>query len=167
MPNNLSQVRPKNRNLVGATVNAPGAELANSSHSHECLVACRECVMVTCSQALDQAVTSQAKGIIEDEKELDLNSKPKKQNQKKRTAVAAGGTTACSATLKSFGYGYMFLLDRLYQSHNKHFTEKKYHEHNGCVMHALCVACALCPSCHNVLLQLPDACAIYFATGLQ
>ena len=30
--------RRQNRNLVGATVNAPGAELANSSHSHECLV---------------------------------------------------------------------------------------------------------------------------------
>ena len=30
--------RRQNLNLVGATVNAPGAELANSSHSHECLV---------------------------------------------------------------------------------------------------------------------------------
>jgi len=33
------EARPKNRNLAGATVNAPGAELANSSHRHECLVA--------------------------------------------------------------------------------------------------------------------------------
>jgi translation initiation factor 1 (eIF-1/SUI1) len=30
--------RRQNRILVGATVNAPGAELANSSHSHECIV---------------------------------------------------------------------------------------------------------------------------------
>ena len=30
--------RRQNRILVGATVNAPGAELTNSSHSHECLV---------------------------------------------------------------------------------------------------------------------------------
>jgi hypothetical protein len=31
--------RPEeDRNLAGATVNAPGAELANSSHSHECVV---------------------------------------------------------------------------------------------------------------------------------
>lgn len=33
-----NEARPKNRNLAGATVNAPGAELANSSHSHECVV---------------------------------------------------------------------------------------------------------------------------------
>ena len=33
-----NEARPQNRNLAGATVNAPGAELANSSHSHECLV---------------------------------------------------------------------------------------------------------------------------------
>jgi hypothetical protein len=33
------EVRPEeDRNLAGATVNAPGAELANSSHSHECVV---------------------------------------------------------------------------------------------------------------------------------
>jgi translation initiation factor 1 (eIF-1/SUI1) len=38
IPKNISEARPKNRNLAGATANAPGAELANSSHSHECLV---------------------------------------------------------------------------------------------------------------------------------
>jgi len=34
-----NEARPEeDRNLAGATVNAPGAELANSSHSHECVV---------------------------------------------------------------------------------------------------------------------------------
>jgi len=33
-----NEARPQNRNLAGATVNAPGVELANSSHSHECIV---------------------------------------------------------------------------------------------------------------------------------
>jgi translation initiation factor 1 (eIF-1/SUI1) len=36
------EARPEeDRNLAGATVNAPGAELANSSHSHECFVGSR------------------------------------------------------------------------------------------------------------------------------
>jgi len=38
IPKKFSEARLKNRNLAGATANAPGAELANSSHSHECLV---------------------------------------------------------------------------------------------------------------------------------
>jgi translation initiation factor 1 (eIF-1/SUI1) len=37
-----NEARPEeDRNLAGATVNAPGAELANSSHSHECVVGSR------------------------------------------------------------------------------------------------------------------------------
>jgi translation initiation factor SUI1 len=45
------QERPQNRNLVGATVNASGAELANSSQSHECIVGSH-------SQAIDQCGAS-------------------------------------------------------------------------------------------------------------
>jgi translation initiation factor 1 (eIF-1/SUI1) len=42
IPKIPNEARPEeDRNLAGATVNAPGAELANSSHSHECVVGSR------------------------------------------------------------------------------------------------------------------------------
>jgi hypothetical protein len=91
------QERPQNRNLVGATVNAPGAELANSSQSHECIV------------GLDQSCTAGG----EEELELSLSCKKEKRSKSKSTRAIINA----APTQASKDYSYAFLLNRLYQQH--------------------------------------------------
>jgi len=91
------QERPQNRNLVGATVNAPGAELANSSQSHECIV------------GLDQSCTAGG----EEELELSLSCKKEKRSKSKSTRAIINA----APTQASKDYSYAFLLNRLYEQH--------------------------------------------------
>ena len=97
IPEKTLQERPQNRNLVGATVNAPGAELANSSHSHECIV------------GLDQSCTAGG----EEELALSLSCKKEKRSKSKSTRAIINAAPAQA----SKDYSYAFLLDRLYQQH--------------------------------------------------
>ena len=142
--NNHVEARLKNRILVGATANAPGAELADSSHPHECVMECKECMVSTCSQAVDRVSATQVRALADDEVELELNVIPKKTKQRKQTAAAACQVTASSGNVNDDSYSYKFLLDRLYQYHSEHFEVEKHHENDRSVMHANCAACAVC-----------------------
>ena len=76
IPNNAER-NDRNRNLEGATANAPGAELANSSHSHKCIVG-------SSLQALKQTnITSSAT----DSASVDRSSKSKLQHQGLQLAI--------------------------------------------------------------------------------
>ena len=108
------EARPEeDRNLAGATVNAPGAELANSSHSHECLVDPR-------LQAAQRAAGS------DEELELGIVTKKLKKSKCKPAGVAladeAVAMSVDGARVAS-SQCYMFLLDRLYHCHRERFGE--------------------------------------------
>ena len=111
-----NEARPQNRNLAGATVNAPGVELANSSHSHECIVDSR-------LQAAQRAADS------EEELEVRIVTKKLKKSKCKPAGVAAvpvdeaAAATSVDGARVASSQCYMFLLDRLYHCHRERFGE--------------------------------------------
>ena len=109
-----NEARPQNRNLAGATVNAPGVELANSSHSHECIVDSR-------LQAAQRAADS------EEELEVRIVTKKLKKSKCKPAGVAAVDEAAAATSVDGARVAssqcYMFLLDRLYHCHRERFGE--------------------------------------------
>ena len=108
-----NEARPQNRNLAGATVNAPGVELANSSHSHECIVDSH-------LQAAQSAADS------EEELEVRIVTKKLKKSKCKPAGVAAvdeAAATSVDGARVASSQCYMFLLDRLYHCHRERFGE--------------------------------------------
>ena len=109
-----NEARPQNRNLAGATVNAPGVELANSSHSHECIVDSR-------LQAAQRTADS------EEELEVRIVTKKLKKSKCKPAGVAAVDEAAAATSVDGARVAssqcYMFLLDRLYHCHRERFGE--------------------------------------------
>ncbi len=112
IPKIPNEARPEDdRNLAGATVNAPGAELANSSHSHECVVESQ-------LQAAQRAADS------DEELELRIVTKKLKKSKCKPSGVAAADEAASMSVdgaRVASSQCYMFLLDRLYHCHRERF----------------------------------------------
>ncbi len=124
IPKIPNEARPEeDRILAGATVNAPGAELANSSHTHECVVGSQ-------LQAAAHCVATARWTTADNEEELELTiiSKKLKKSRSKPAAIAAANvdgelaTTSYSTTSSS--QCYMLLLYRLYQCHCERFGEE-------------------------------------------
>ena len=143
------------QSLAGATANAPGAELANSSHSHECLV----------GPHFQDPVRVGTEG--EEELELAVGVKKAKKNKHPACQAAAPGETAVTA--KNTDYSYRFLLDRLYQCHSECFkvpgdTERLLHEKRRWVMPALA---HVLPHLTNLTLQVRNTRSRFGATWLQ